>query len=309
MPYSYEWYDHLEQYFIAPERALFPLNFGLSRSAGLMAHGFVLDDRLEYAVGGFDGRLDGLADNNRTRDAVGYLNWRPFLADGSGRFEALRYLNVGLSGFVGQQVAPDDFLPLRTSLQSSENDEAASAASAVFFEFAEETRALGGRSAGAAHVALYRRSFTLESEIQATRFGVTRTGGHPVTMVPVAGGHITASYFVTGEETTGRGPLDPLRPFDPFHGRHGPGAFEVYARYSQLHLGRVVFEEELADPDAWTRDVFMTDVGFNWYLNRYVRFYFDWQHSNFGSPVLLNPNTGKFGRFDDLFWVRCQIYF
>src|SRR5262249_46303666 len=35
VPYSYDWFDHLEQYFIAPERALFPLNFGLSRQAGL----------------------------------------------------------------------------------------------------------------------------------------------------------------------------------------------------------------------------------------------------------------------------------
>ena len=37
VPYSYDWFDHLEQYFITPERALFPLNFGLSRQAGLMA--------------------------------------------------------------------------------------------------------------------------------------------------------------------------------------------------------------------------------------------------------------------------------
>ena len=35
VPYSYDWYDHLEQYFITPERSLFPLNFGMSRSAGL----------------------------------------------------------------------------------------------------------------------------------------------------------------------------------------------------------------------------------------------------------------------------------
>ena len=39
VPYSYDWFDHLEQYFITPERALFPLNFGLSRQAGLMAWG------------------------------------------------------------------------------------------------------------------------------------------------------------------------------------------------------------------------------------------------------------------------------
>ena len=39
IPYSYTWYDHLEQYFIAPERPLFPLNFGLSRAAGVQLWG------------------------------------------------------------------------------------------------------------------------------------------------------------------------------------------------------------------------------------------------------------------------------
>ena len=103
VPYSYDWYDHLEQYFITPERALFPLNFGLSRSAGLMAHGFLFDDRLEYAAGGFDGHLTGLADNNTTRDVVGYFNLRPFLHPE--RFPLLRNVNVGASGFLGQQVS------------------------------------------------------------------------------------------------------------------------------------------------------------------------------------------------------------
>ncbi len=32
VPYSYDWYDHLEQFFITPERSVFPLNFGLAPS-------------------------------------------------------------------------------------------------------------------------------------------------------------------------------------------------------------------------------------------------------------------------------------
>ena len=74
VPYSYDWFDHLEQYFIAPERALFPLNFGLSRQAGLMAWGTAWDDRLDWAFGGFNGHLTGLADNNPNQEAVGYFN-------------------------------------------------------------------------------------------------------------------------------------------------------------------------------------------------------------------------------------------
>jgi phosphate-selective porin OprO/OprP len=307
VPYSYAWYDHLEQYFIAPERALFPLNFGLSRSSGLEAHGTLAGGRLEYALGMFDGHLADLADANSIRDGVAYLNARPFLD--SDDYPALRNLNIGASGFLGQQLEIERFLPLRTSIQSSENDEAAQAASTVFFQFDDLVSGLGSRSAAAAHAAWYWRGWSFEAEIQATRFDVVKAGRPGRTEVPVAGGDATLSYFLTGEHVTGRGPLEPLRPFDPFHGQYGPGALEFYGRYSQLGIGRSVFEDELADPSRWTRDIYMTDIGVNWYLNRYMKIYFDWQHSNFGSPVLLDPGSGQYGRFSDLFWVRCQIYF
>ena len=36
----------------------------------------------------------------------------------------------------------------------------------------------------------------------------------------------------------------------------------------------------------------MVDVGFNWYLNKFVKVYFDWEHAMFGSPVVYNTPTG-----------------
>ena len=53
----------------------------------------------------------------------------------------------------------------------------------------------------------------------------------------------------------------------------------------------------------------MTDLGVNWYLNEWVKFYFDWQHANYGSPVRVNEETGEFSERNDLFWFRCQFYF
>jgi phosphate-selective porin OprO/OprP len=53
----------------------------------------------------------------------------------------------------------------------------------------------------------------------------------------------------------------------------------------------------------------VTDTGANWYLNRYIKFYFDWQHSEYGSPVLLNASENKLSKHNDLYWIRCQIYF
>src|SRR5262249_17022396 len=115
VPYSFDWFDHLEQYFIAPERALFPLNFGLSRQAGLLGWGKSEDGRLDWALGGFNGHLSGVTDNNPDLAAVGYFNARPFM--NSEAYPALRQLNIGASGSLGQVVRDEAPLPLRTSVQ------------------------------------------------------------------------------------------------------------------------------------------------------------------------------------------------
>lgn len=307
VPYSYDWYDHLEQFFITPERALFPLNFGLSRQAGILLHGRFNEGRFQYAMGGFDGRIDGLADNNTTRDAVGYFNWRPFL--NTARDERWGGLNLGGSIAGGLSVLPTELLPLRNSIQATENDEAAAAASISFLEFEEGVAGFGDRFQGALHTAYYGGGWSLEAEAQAGTFQFLKPGLPIRPKVPVLGYHVTAAYFLTGEEVRDRSVVHPLRPYDPFQGQYGPGAIEPFARFSQLSLGDEVFKFGLVDPEKWTNNAFMTDVGFNWYLNRYVKIYFDWQHTFFGSPVELNALTGKRSRVSDLFWIRFQVWF
>ncbi len=303
VPYSYDWYDHLEQFFITPERGLFPLNFGLSRSAGGMVWGNALDDRVGYAVGGFSGQLAGLADTNQTRDLVGYLNVRPFRQGG---VDALRFLNVGGSVAVGHQSYAAAPLPLRTAVQSSDNDEAARGASAVFLDFFEEVVASGDRQQAAAHVALYAGGWSVEAEAQAGRFDYRNADGERVRL-PVSGAHLAVSYFVTGEKVEGRTTVVPLRPFDPAGGRWGPGAIEPFVRVSHLRLGDEVFAGRLASAEEWTDRATAVDVGWNWYPNRFVKFYLDWQHTAFGKPILINAQTRRYSKSDDLLWLRAQL--
>ncbi|WP_165245164.1 OprO/OprP family phosphate-selective porin [Paludisphaera soli] len=306
VPYSYDWYDHLEQYFITPERSLFPLNFGLSRSAGLMAHGLLFDDRMQYAVGGFDGHLTGLADENTTRDVVSYFNFKPFLA--SERFPMLRDFNLGFSGYLGQQVVPQRPLPLRTSLQSSENDEAARRATSLFLDFEEDAFISGPHSAMAAHLAWYAGGMSFEAEWQSSRDHYTRSGiPFRLFSVPATGSHFTLAYFLTGEKVRDRSRVDPLRPFDPTRNSWGPGAVELFARFSELQLSDEVFRAGLADRAKWTNGMAMTDIGFNWYLTSYLKLYFDWQRSYYDTPVQLNE--GLRSLTNDLFWIRGQLYY
>ena len=82
-------------------------------------------------------------------------------------------------------------------------------------------------------------------------------------------------------------------------------------RYSQMWLGNQVFTSGLAIPSIWTNYVQMVDVGMNWYLNKFVKVYFDWEHSIF----LARPGGGQLERpalfhtTSDLFWLRFQFYY
>ena len=306
VPYSYDWYDHLEQYFIAPERGLFALNLGLSRQSGIMAWGDVWDERVRYAVGGFAGQTAGLADVNNTRDAVGYVNIRPFWR--SSALPALRGLFFGGSIGLGVQNHPAELLPVRTSVQSSENDEAAAAASSVFLDYFPTVVATGARRQGALHAGIYTGGLSVESEAYLGQFGTTRTDTNVTALIPVSGFNVMAGYFLTGEKVLSRGAVDPVRPFTARRGT-GSGAFESFARYSQLTYSEKLFTNGFADPDKWTREAYVTDVGVNWYWNRYLKWTFDWQHSAFANRILINEGKGQYAQSLDLFWLRCQVYY
>jgi phosphate-selective porin OprO/OprP len=307
VPYSYDWFDHLEQYFIAPERAIFPLNFGLSRQAGAMAWGKAFDSRLDWALGGFNGHLSGVTDNNPDLAAVGYFNLRPFL--NSDAYPALRNLNVGASGALGQVVRDEAPLPLRTSVQAAENDAATTDASAVFLNFNDTTVYHGNSDFAAVHLAYYYGGLSFESEWNIGQFQMSRPGLRTKPEIPVQGFHAMCSYFITGEQIERRTTVVPIRPFRPFSGEWGPGAIEPFVRYSQLDLGDIVFRDGLANGNDWTNNVYMIDLGVNWYPNRWIKFYLDWQHAAYGSPVLINETRNFFSRSSDLFWLRCQVYF
>lgn len=303
VPYSYDWYDHLEQFFITPERALFPLNFGLSREAGVMAWGEPNEGSLQYALGLFSGQQSGLADTNTTRDAVAYLNVRPFRDTG---YTLLENLNIGGSGALGDQAFAEEPLPIRTSIQSSENDEAAQAASSVILEYEDDVVLLGSRRQAALHAAWYVCQLSLETEVQYGEFRYRTPTGDPI--LPVYGYYVSAGYFLTGEEVSGRSLVKPLRPFNPASGQFGPGAIEAFCRFSHLSLGQEVFSEGLADAADWTRRASMIDLGWNWHPNRYVKFSFDWQVTLPDTPVLIVPDTGEHADQLHLFWARAQVF-
>ena len=99
---------------------------------------------------------------------------------------------------------------------------------------------------------------------------------------------------------------DPLRPFDLRKGRFGLGALELTARYSELELGKSVFTGHLADPNLWSREAQMVDVGFNWYLNTFVRMQFNWERAYYAQPINIGASNRLFSSTDALM-TRLQL--
>jgi hypothetical protein len=78
-------------------------------------------------------------------------------------------------------------------------------------------------------------------------------------------------------------------------------------RASRLDVDARVFPAGLADRNLRTNHAQLIDVGADWYLNQFVKVYFDWEHALFDTPVL--SGTSHFRESSDLFWVRTQLYF
>ncbi len=83
----------------------------------------------------------------------------------------------------------------------------------------------------------------------------------------VNGHYIMASWFITGESRRySRGAFGHIRAKNPIG--HGLGAWELALRYSTIDEGR---DRKLEDQT----------LGINWYLNKRIRFMFNWVHTRY----------------------------
>ncbi len=301
-PYTYEYYKIAEGDLVAPERSVFVGNLSANRQDGVMSYGQLLDERVEYATGLFNGPHRSFQDYNNYKNPFFFLNTKPFLR---GNNDLLRHLNVGGWVNFGQE---DD--PLEPAVLQTANDETNASAinnlSPTFLRFNPNAREFGRTAFWSGDVTWFYRNLTMLSNYTGGYITYAQPG-RPLTEVPYRGGSVALTYFLTGEEITTRKDVEPRLPFKLRNPLANPGAIEPYARLSYLQAGTEVFTSGLADPAENSNAATVLDLGVNWYLNRYVRIFLDWQHAEFGSPVSLGP--GKFVRSTNLFWLRTQMYY
>lgn len=301
-PFTYEFFVEPVQGLIAPERSLFFNNFGLNRDLGLMPYGRLFNGTLDYAGGIFNGNRNGYLANVDSKSIAAFINWKPF-ANSKGSF--LENLNVGGSvygGYASNIPQPQTF---RTIVPIAGNQ----ILGVPFLTLNNNVREQGERTFWDLHVAYFYKQLAIIAEWQS---GFQNYAINPNlasrTRLPVQSYYVQAGYFLTGETRSSVGIVKPLRPFDLRPGRFGLGAFEIQGRFNEMNIGNQVFTNGLADPNNWADNLHNVELGFNWHFTQYLKFYFAWQHSVFGDPVLFAPD-GQRQLTSDLFLARIQLFF
>lgn len=309
VPYLYEWYHINNWRLVGIERSLFALNFQPSRQVGMMGWGLLFDKRVEYAAGIFDGPTNSFQDFNGAKNFAGLLNFKPFEQTDS----FLQNLNVGGSVDYGYQHNPLNPAVLRTSVNASSSTitstDPLNTAIIPFLAFNNDVREQGLEALWDLHMAYFYKGLSVLGSWSSGLKSYARTGaGNRPVHVPVSGYYAQVAYILTGETIRDRVLIDPIRRFDLRRGKFGLGAFEVHSRFSELHVGEEVFTQGFADRNLWTNQTRMVDVGVNWYLNKWIRVDFDWEHAMFAQPVYYRPGP-DLQKTSDLFWFRFQLFF
>jgi phosphate-selective porin OprO/OprP len=291
--------------------ASFPTNLLPNRDVGLQLSGAVLDNRLNYAVGVFNGTVDGGSsdgnatgdtDNDGKRDLEARLFAQPFL--NSAHF-ALRGLGLGIGGtYVSNtgvatstatnvsngattgvlttvtttSLLPSYVTPGQERMFSYRSDTAGTGT------INEATVAAGVRRRIVPQLYYYYGPFGLLSEYaqltQQVQRQVDATTLRRGTLQHDAW-QVSTSWFLTGEEAT-YGSIKPRSTFQL--GKPGWGAWEIAARYQEIDFDDAAFaagSESFANPTTSVSAAASIDLGLNWWLNQNFKWQFHYAVTSF----------------------------
>lgn len=135
--------------------------------------------------------------------------------------------------------------------------------------------------------------FLIQSE---ARWAFINQAGAPVVTLPAAYVHVR--YLLTGETVPydrKQGAFQGLKPLNPVGRCGGCGAWELAGRYSWIDLDGTI-------GDGPGRSLHSLTFGVNWYLNRFVKFQFNYIRAHL-EDMLLGCSEA------DIFAIRAQMSF
>jgi phosphate-selective porin OprO/OprP len=233
-----------------------------SRDIGYQLAGDLLNKRVNYQVGVFNGVVDNsLSDAavSNHRDYAGRILLTPFAPNEN----FLQGLGVGL-GATGGNV---DGLGLPAYKTVGQN---------TFFTFASGVSEAGHRTRLAPQAYYYVGPFGLLIEDGLNEEGLQK--GNVRRDIAFRAWETEASYILTGEKKSYASPT-PLHPFDPLRGSWG--ALELAARTGEFSADHSIFSYGFASPSTTPRSAREWVGGANWYLNRLVRISADYAVTGF----------------------------
>lgn len=258
--------------FVSPSDLLFfdrafPSQIAPNRDVGAQLFGALAADRVQYAVGVFNGGADGSninGDVNDDKDLYARL-WLLPLKSVKG-FASNLGLGFGANAGYHNAAVPSGF---RTTSGNT------------FFSWrsTDTLAGIGYRLAPQAQWS-YGPVLAYGEWIQSTQ--AIKRGGTPAvekTDLSVAAWQGALSYVLTGEDASDRG-VTPRHPFNPSKGEWG--AFEVSGRVSQIAIEDKVFERNLfADTSVSARSALSYGGSVNWHLIRGTRIQAGYERTQF----------------------------
>ncbi len=262
------------------ERGL-PTNLVPIRDVGAQLSGIFFNGLLSYQIGIFNGTRDGASsdiDNNDDKDVAARLWLQPF---GSTKIAALQGLGFGVAGTYGEE---NGLLPTyKTPAQET------------FFSYNSSAVADGDRYRIVPQLYYSWGPFGVLGEYALSNQELSNA--NQSARIENYAWQLAGSWVITGEPASYKG-VKPHRNF----GEGGLGAFEVAARYGELHVDEKAFSLGFSDPALSARSEKSFGVGLNWYLNDNVKAVLDWEHTVFdgGAPIGNRHD-------EDVFLTRVQL--
>lgn len=258
------------------ERAYVANSLLPNRDIGVQIHGSVLDDRLSYAIGNFNGVQDGSStnsDNNVDRKWAGRLFAQPF----KGEDGLLSGLGIGIAGTTSDY---DSALLAHTYKTPGQN---------TIFTYAAGTNGHGRQNRISPQFYYYAGPFGLIGEYARVSHNVTR--GARSDRLDHHAWQLAGTYVLTGEDNSFRS-ITPNGNFDLSKGTWG--AWEIGLRYSELNIDSKAFA---GAPDLryagntgtngsnTTKKAQSWAASLNWYLNKNVKLQTTYEQTSFASAL------------------------
>jgi len=249
-----------------------------NRDLGIQASGDVLNGRLNYTVGVFNGVTDAAsstnADFDNSKDIAGRLFATPFKNDAGSVLQGLGFGIAGSNGLAHTVTG-------RPSGYRTDGQQA-------FFSYLANVVADGEAWRFSPQLDYRYGSFGLMGEYIASTVNLRPTATGKKTELKNKAWEVSAGYVLTGEDSSFGGVV-PKTNFDPSAGTWG--AFEIVARAASLTIDDRAFPL-FASPSASAREVKTYGVGLNWYLSKAVEFKIDYYQARFGFPAAAPAVSG-----------------